>query len=535
MNEKHVSSRGLKWNSRMRYLLYGVLVLALLGGGFYLIRWWQGEKPNILLISIDTLRRDHCTPYGYERNTTPSLQMLAEQGALFDLAYAPSATTAPSHATMLTSLYPIGHQVLNNGWILTEKAYTLAEHLGSHGYQTAAFVSSSVLDRKFGFAQGFTFYDDDFSSSQSTVHQKLWDDLPEGLDRRADDTTGKVIDWLKQHRDPEQPFFLFIHYFDPHDPYVPPKQILSEIRPRKKRLTKLERQILKYDGEVKFTDREIGKLLGTLKQLSLQENTLVVVTSDHGEGLGQHGHMHHSINIYEEQVRVPLIVRYPAVIPAGARFNEPVELVDLIPTILDLSNVSSNGFSFQGKSLAKVLQGKATLDADRPVYLYRKKFNSHCRKDLSGKPIWLDGDKYGIRWENWKYIEGKAEKTLELFNLAEDPFEHKNITNTFPGKGVELSAHIKDWKKEKVRLEADDTVISDEDLRRLEALGYIADAPHSPDTSNETDSDKDGIKDYMDNCPCVRNQEQRDQDGDGFGNVCDEKPNDPKSPPRPDD
>jgi arylsulfatase A-like enzyme len=317
MNDKHFSSRSLKWNSRRRYLLYGVLILVLLVGVLYFIRWWQGENPNVLLISIDTLRRDHCTPYGYERNTTPNLQVLAEQGAVFDLAYAPSATTAPSHVTMLTSLYPIGHQVLDNGWVLTEDAYTLAEHLGAHGYQTAAFVSSSVLDKRFGFAQGFTFFDDDFSSSKSTVHQKLWDDLPEGLDRRADDTTGKVIDWLKQQRDPDQPFFLFIHYFDPHDPYVPPKDVLSKLRPKGKRLTKLENQILKYDGEIMFTDREIGKLLGTLEQLGLKEETLVVVTSDHGEGLGQHGHMYHSINIYEEQVRVPLIFRYPAGIPAG--------------------------------------------------------------------------------------------------------------------------------------------------------------------------------------------------------------------------
>ncbi len=265
------------------------------------------------------------------------------------------------------------------------------------------------------------------------------------------------------------------HYFDPHDPYVPPKEILSKLRPKGKRLTELENQILKYDGEIRFTDREIGKLLGTLEQLGLKEETLVVVTSDHGEGLGQHDHMYHSINIYEEQVRVPLIFRYPAGIPAGSRFSEPVELVDLIPTILDLSNVTSKGFSSQGQNLAKALRGKATLDADRPVYLYRKKFKGHCRKDLSGKPIWLDGDKYGIRWKNWKYIEGKAEKTKELFNLAEDPFELKNITGIFPEKGIGLSSHIKDWKKEKFRLEADDSVISDEDLNRLEALGYIAD------------------------------------------------------------
>ena len=535
MHSKQNLSPGLSWYRHWKYALYGVLVLALLVGVFYCIKWWQGKKPNVLLISIDTLRRDHCTPYGYERNTTPSLKMLAEQGAVFDLAYSPSATTAPSHVTMLTSLYPVSHQVLDNGWILTEKAYTLAEHLGAHGYQTAAFVSSSVLDKKFGFAQGFTLFDDDFSSSKSTVYQKFWDDLPEGLDRRADDTTRKVIDWLKQHRDPDQPFFLFIHYFDPHDPYVPPKEILSKLRPKGKRLTKLENQILKYDGEIKFTDREIGKLLGTLEQLGLTEETLVVVTSDHGEGLGQHDHMYHSINIYEEQVRVPLIFRYPAAIPAGSRFSEPVELVDLIPTILDLSNVTSKGFSSQGQNLAKALRGKATLDADRPVYLYRKKFKGHCRKDLSGKPIWLEADKYGIRWENWKYIEGKAEKTKELFNFAEDPFELKNITGIFPEKGIELSSHIKDWKKDKFRHEADGSVISDEDLKRLEALGYIADARHNTDEVTNKDSDKDGVKDYLDNCPCVGNREQRDKDGDGFGDLCDDAPDDPNSPPTPAD
>jgi len=429
--------------------------------------------PNVMLISIDTLRKDHCSAYGYERNTTPNLRVLAEQGARFDLAYAPSSSTAPSHATMFTALYPITHQVLKQGHKLSQEDYTLAECLSANGYQTAAVVASFVLDAKFGFSQGFSFYDDTFKLSTSSIQRKYWADQPDVIDQRADETTRKAIGWLRKQRSWEQPFFLFVHYFDPHAPYDPPKPIVSQLVPHGKEQTDLEKIVRRYDGEIAFTDREIGKLLTAMKHMGIEENTLVVLTSDHGEGLGQHDHLGHSINIYEEAVRVPLILRWPERIAQGSVFSRQVELVDLAPTILDLIGIKPDGFSCQGRSLAASLRGESSLDKDRPIYLYREYYKDRQMKLLSGKNVRLDGEKFGIRLGDWKYIEGKEENTKELFDLAADPHELVNLSNTFPKKTAELATQLTEWKKGHARKETVRNRIPEEDLERLKALGYV--------------------------------------------------------------
>ena len=436
----------------------------------------SGAKgPNVLMISIDTLRKDHCSAYGYERDTTPNLRLLSEEGARFDLAYAPSSSTAPSHATMFTSLYPVTHQVLKQGQTLAQGDYTLAEHLTANGYQTAAVVASFVMNEKFGFAQGFTFYDDDFKESTATIHRRYWKGQPDVIDQHAVETSRKAISWLKRKRSEDHPFFLFVHYFDPHAPYVPPEPFLSRFAPAGKQPAELEKIIGRYDGEVALADREIGKLFDTLKETGLFENTLVLVTSDHGEGLGQHDHLGHSINIYEEAVRVPLLFRWPNHIAKGCVFSSPVEQVDLVPTILDLIGVKAGGFSFQGRSLAAALRGDgdAALDADRPVYLYREYFEGRRMKLHSGEHVWLKGGKSGVRAGKWKYIEGKEENTRELFDLVADPQEQRNLITTFSQKAAELASQLETWEQVHRRKESLKEKLSEEDLDRLKALGYV--------------------------------------------------------------
>ena len=433
------------------------------------------EGPNVLMISIDTFRKDHCSAYGYERDTTPNLRFLAEAGARFDLAYAASSSTAPSHATMFTSLYPITHQVLKQGQTLSQGDYTLAEHLTANGYQTAAVVGSFVMNVKFGFSQGFSFYDDDFKASTATIHRRYWKGQPDVIDQHAVETSRKAISWLKRKRSGERPFFLFVHYFDPHAPYVPPEPFLSRFAPAGKPPTELEKIIGRYDGEIALTDREIGKLFETLKEMGLEENTLVLVTSDHGEGMGQHGHLGHSINIYEEAVRVPLLFRWPDRIAKGSVISAPVEQVDLAPTILDLIGVQSDGFSFQGRSLAAALRGDgdASLDAERPVYLYREYYAGRRMKLHSGDQVWLKGGKSGIRAGQWKYIEGKEENTRELFDLVADPQEQRNLITTFPQKTAELASQLEAWEQVHRRKESLKEKLSEKDLERLKALGYV--------------------------------------------------------------
>lgn len=475
MKQRRSPSKDLTRRELLKKGLYYGVASALLPG-FCLSGCKKRRRvagPNVILISIDTLRKDHCSAYGYQRNTTPNLRVLAEQGARFDLAYAPSSSTAPSHATMFTSLYPITHQVLKQGHKLSQEDYTLAECLSANGYQTAAVVASFVLDAKFGFSQGFSFYDDTFKLSTSSIHRKYWSDQPDVIDQRADETTRKAIGWLRKQRSWEQPFFLFVHYFDPHAPYVPPESIVSHLAPHGKEQTDLQNIVGRYDGEIAFTDQEIGKLLKVLKRMNLEENTLVVVTSDHGEGLGQHDHLGHSINIYEEAVRVPLIFRWPNRIAQGRVFSRQVELVDLVPTILDLIGIKPDGFSCQGRSLVAPLRGESSLDKDRPIYLYREYYKDRQMKLLSGEKVRLKGGKFGIRLGNWKYIEGKEENTKELFDLAADPQERVNLSTTFPKKTAELASQLTEWKKVHARKESVQNRIPEDDLERLKALGYV--------------------------------------------------------------
>ncbi|MBN1766016.1 MAG: sulfatase [Sedimentisphaerales bacterium] len=446
------------------------------------------KRPNVVLISIDTTRNDHCNIlHKYKRDTTPNLRQCAQNGAYFRMAYAPTASTMPSHATMFTSLYPVNHGVLKNGLKLLPHNYTLAEHLSAHKYQTAAVVSLFLLDTKFGFAKGFSFYDDKYILSKASCKWRSWEghDVEGGFDQRADDTTTKAIDWLQNKRDPDNPFFLFLHYYDPHFPYVPPRKRLPPLKPGENYSGPSDELIHRYDGEVAYVDYELGLLFNKLNEMGLEENTLVIITSDHGEGLFQHGHMAHAIFIYEESVRVPLIFRWPGHIVQNQVFNAPVNLISLAPTILDLIGVERDGCPFEGQSLAPTLRGESKLDINRPVFLYREHYKGAFKnvfhkfhvngveKVARTNKIWLKGDKFGIRMRNWKYIEGEEENTRELFNLANDPHELNNIFNKEPKVVTEMTTLLQKWKDKHITAKIAPAAIPKDDLDKLKSLGYI--------------------------------------------------------------
>jgi arylsulfatase A-like enzyme len=283
---------------------------------------------------------------------------------------------------------------------------------------------------------------------------------------------------------------LFLHYFDPHDPYDPPEPFKSQFLSQKnepsyleKLISKIQRKLQRnqpvdlekisslYDGEVAFTDQEIGKVFEVLKYLGLEEDTLVVLTSDHGEGLGQHNHLRHSINIYEEAVRVPLLFRWPNHIPKGLELSAPVEGVDIMPTILDLIGVNLKSLSLHGQSMAPVLRGGSEIDKDRPVYLYREYYTGRYRGLY--KKTFLKGEKFALRKGKWKYIEGMEENSKELFDLSSDPQELENIDTKFPDKASELSAQLKNWVEKYTKKGLKQENIPEEDLERLKALGYV--------------------------------------------------------------
>lgn len=428
------------------------------------------DQPNILFISMDTTRLDHCSVYGYERETTPELEKLAAKGVRCDRAYSPMASTGPVHATMFTSLYPASHLVVKNGLSLTEEIDTLAELLGKTGYETAAFVSSFVLDSSFGFAQGFTHYDDDFSVDGATFLARKWEgkDLEGGFDRQAEETTDHAITWLKDSRNRKQPFFLFAHFFDPHTPYEPPVEYRDRFVPGVEVAMNEEEAVGRYDEEIAYMDHEIGRLLTEIEALGLMENTIIVVTADHGEGLMNHGFFQHGVFIYDEAVRVPLLFRWDGKIPSGVTLDAPIEQVDFVPTILSLIGQPTTRGDFQGRDLAPGLLGTAELDASRPIFLQRQHFEAESVGGIS-----TVGRKYGIRSGDWKLIVGYEEKTQELFDLDEDPGELVNLAAGDPDRVLDLSKQIEIWRIRHERKDATARKVSPEDQEKLRSLGYI--------------------------------------------------------------
>lgn len=419
-------------------------------------------RPNLLLVTIDTLRADHCSAYGYAKPTTPHLEALARDGVRCDLAYAPMATTAPSHATLFTGLLPRTHGVRKNGHVLVPRHRTLAEALRDHGYRTHAVVSSFVLERRFGLDQGFASYDDSLGDGQ---------DAKEALFQTGDRARAKAVAWLRRGGDlggagPAQPFFLWVHFFDPHEPYAPPAEHRRPFAP-KDESDALASTVASYDGEIRFADAELGALLDALRGLGLLDTTLVVVAADHGEGLMSHGHMGHGPQLYEEAVRVPLVLRWPRGLPRGARVETPVLLADVAPTVLALVGVNEVLERADGIDVADVLRGRGAGEANRPVLLERRRY--HEEETADGMPV--RGALLGVRLGRFKYLEAPEEERRELFDLAADPAEARNLLAERPREAEGLARLLEAWRATRPGDEKADA--SAETREALRALGYV--------------------------------------------------------------
>jgi arylsulfatase A-like enzyme len=438
------------------------------------------RRPNVALITIDTLRADHCSGYGYSRETTPFLDRLAAAGARFEIAYAPMAVTGPSHATLFTSLSPIATGVLRNGVPLGTERTVLAEILGEEGFETAAFVGSYVVSHRFGFARGFSRFDDDFEGSAQTFERDRWEGMRvEGaFDRRAADTTDRVVEWL-EGRSSERPFFLWVHYFDPHRPYVAPAayrdRFLTEPEPSWREFNRA-----RYDAEILYTDEQLGRLIRAIDATEGEEQTLVLVTADHGEGLRDHGWPDHGPLLYEEDVRVPLVLRWTGRIRPGTVISTAAALIDVAPTVLDLLEVPRDTVPMQGTSLAPTLIAAAPEQPEREIYLQRRAYATERLSRKAGPrgapPVSLEvkGEKFALRRGRWKYIEALEEETRELYDLKRDPTERHDVAPQRAEIAENLSQKIDDWRRAQedlagpIEREADP-----EDLERLRALGYL--------------------------------------------------------------
>ncbi len=424
--------------------------------------------PDVLLVTIDTLRPDHLSAYGYARNTSPNLDRLAADGALFEVAYAPVSATTPSHATLLTALYPFGHGVLRNGLALRADVPTMPALLSDAGYLTAAFVSSFPVSAEFGLARGFAHFDERFDGVDlhPPAHRQA-DGEGSPFARLGERTVDAALAWLATA--PEAPpRFLWVHLFDPHAPYRAPAPYDAAFRGDA--TDRLSRRIAGYDGEILYADAQLGRLVDGMRATGRARDLLTIVTADHGEAFDEHGWLGHNRSVFEVEVRVPLVVSWPGVIAPGQRLAETVHLVDVLPTVASAAGLDIASARFAGVDLLPVMRHGAALDPQRAVFLQRPYFEKQRRARKRG----LIGLELGVRQGRWKYIEALEEGRRSLFDLVDDPAERRDIKTWQSRRASELATLMSAWRSEAGgdALTVQQPASSQALRRKLRALGY---------------------------------------------------------------
>ena len=448
-----------------RHRLVFLLLIALTAGA---VTWYVRNRSsrrmqvrNVVLISIDTCRADHLSCYGHSRPTTPHIDAVARDGVLFQRAQTTNCLTLPAHCSMLTGTTPNYHGVhLNQTYTLDAANVTLAEILQESGYQTGAFVGAFPLHSRFGLDQGFDTYDQQFSKVSSG---KFLDE------RVAQEVSQAAISWLDQQRD--KPFFLFAHFFDPHQPYEPPTEFESAVGNDK------------YDAEIAYTDFCIGQVIQRLKELDLFDSTLIMITADHGEGLGEHLESTHGFFIYQSTMRVPLIIKAPHC-AAGQTVDDAVSLVDIVPTVLGSLGLSVPT-QVQGVDLSGYLSGQSEPAEDR--FLYSESWNT---TRFNCCPL------RGLVHGHWRYIWSLRP---ELYDLNRDPAEASNLIETEPQIATQLQARLEEMLADQHEWDEnrDLSVADQETLQRLQSLGYV-DGPAVDATSEiEIDQYFEDPKDFI--------------------------------------
>src|SRR5713101_3100626 len=403
------------------------------------------DPPNVLLITIDTVRADHVGCYGYQLIETPNLDALAGGGVRFANAYSPVPITLPAHSVILTGTYPMRTGMHDfSGNRLNASQPTLATLLHERGYTTGAVLGSAVLDSRFGLNRGFDFYYDHFDFSR--LDEKNID----AMIRPGNEVVNHALSWLEANR--RKPFLLWVHLYDAHHPYNPPSPYREKYRAHL------------YDGGIAFVDAQVGRLVASLKAKGIFDRTLIVVAGDHGEGLGEHGEKTHGFFIYETTLHVPLIFKLPA--GTGSQKSvvaDAANLADILPTVLEIIGASSLK-EVQGRSLVSSIAGKpTTTEAENyaETYLPRIHFNwSELR---------------GVRYRQYHFIDAPRP---ELYDLSADPHELKNLYSAQRAVANELRKRlgqlITQFTPASGEKTAETTGLDPALMERLKSLGYVA-------------------------------------------------------------
>jgi arylsulfatase A-like enzyme len=436
----------------------------------------------VVLVSVDTLRADHLGCYGYERETSPAVDALAKEGALFLNTYAPSPWTLPSHVSLLTSLNGVRHQVYYEEDRMDPGQITLAEMLRSKGFLTAAFTDGGFLSRVYGFGKGFDAYSESTGGVQSTDSaMRIWRPASE---------------WLDGNRDKD--FFLFLHTYQPHSPYVCPRpyatMFLGENPSRSsinlngylgghagrfRQLPENERLeiIGLYDGEVRYTDEAlVAPLIAKLKEHGLYDSALIIFTSDHGEEFFEHRGWTHGHSLYDESLKVPLIIKFPGGRHKGLRLKPMVRLIDIMPTILEEFGISRAKVGLDGTSLFPILRGKERGDraflADVGDNIVKSRVGRKIAVS-SGKNKLILNKPYSPKDLAFFISPPPLVPAVELYDLAEDAGEKRNVAGERAAVARELNRRVVEIYKKAVARKADRIEMDEALKERLRALGYI--------------------------------------------------------------
>ena len=437
------------------------------------------KRPYVLLIGIETLRADHVGCIGYSRNTTPTLDAIAKEGVVFSKAMATASWTMPAVMSVLTSLYPEVHGTTNYDRKLREDVTTLAEVLRENEYKTVAFVNNPTLDGRYGFCRGFELYDDfsawlDFVGlgrpvGGREVHQTLTN---EPLTRAA-------LRWIEQHH--QEPFFMFAFYFDPHYDYTPPppfdtmfdpnydgsvdgRGIVQEPRRSNRPPQRdLDHIISLYDGEIRYTDTCVSKLLDAFARFGILDQTFVIIFGDHGDEFYEHGSTAHAHTLYNELIHIPLVLRWPSKVPEGKRFTALTSQVDIMPTILDYLGIQHQK-TMQGTSLRDLIEGRVCRVHD---FVF-----------AGGR-----GHRCAVIGNQNKMILNPGAGAREFYDLVNDPREQNNIHQAKDSSALVASFehYLEQWSSENEKLAVQFPQGSDFEkvqldefrLKQLKALGYI--------------------------------------------------------------
>jgi len=414
---------------------------------------------NVLLISIDTCRADYLSCYGYSRKTTPNIDAVATEGFLFENVISPIPITLPAHASMLTGTIPPYHSVHGNiNYQLGQFNVTLAEILKEAGFATAAAISAIVLDAQFGTAQGFDTYNDDFENTVEGGSVKQ---------RRGDETTDIAINWLQKNK--EKKFFYFLHYYDPHFDYVPPEPFASIFVTNP------------YAGEIAYTDYCIGRVVAKLKELDIYDSTLIIITSDHGEMLGEHGERSHGYYIYQSSIKVPLIFKLPGK-HKPKRITNIAGLIDIVPTVCSLLDIKPPP-EVQGIDILHNIGKNIPPQESRNIYcqcLQPTKYNGNSL--------------LGVVTDRFKYIQTTRP---ELYDMIKDQAEKTNLIDEQPQQARILKDKLAQIIERSVRKDSANSKmeLDEETQKQLESLGYVGE---SVIENFEFDQSKDDPKDLMD-------------------------------------